>query len=163
MKPRRMSANRSFIEVNLKSSKNINIESTIFKVNANNGLSTEKLEHNMNLRHARLIRKHPKSKLRIIHKHFLAKEVIYMRFPICRTKTGWSCCCKSSRKSDFSPYGVGMVLYFQLLKHLTIVFLMMAVMSIPAYIFFFSGNQTDPANYGSVKYILAAFSLGNIG
>ena len=33
-------------------------------MNATNGLSTEKLEHNMNLRHARLIRKDPKSKIR---------------------------------------------------------------------------------------------------
>lgn len=36
-------------------------KSTIFKMNATNGLSTEKLEHNMNLRHARLIRKDPKT------------------------------------------------------------------------------------------------------
>ena len=58
-----MSANRSFIEVNLKVKNHLSTESTIFKMNATNGLSTEKLEHNMNLRHARLIRKDPKSKI----------------------------------------------------------------------------------------------------
>jgi hypothetical protein len=93
----------------------------------------------------------------------LAGELIYMKYPVCKTKTGWSCCCRKSRKSEFSPYGVGMVLYFQLLKHLTLVFSIMSVLSIPAYIFFFSGNQIAAKDYTSPKYLLAAFSLGNIG
>jgi hypothetical protein len=39
----------------------------------------------------------------------------------------------------------------------------MSFLSIPAYIFYWSGNATDIAAYSNIKYALAAFSLGNIG
>lgn len=39
----------------------------------------------------------------------------------------------------------------------------MAVLSVPSYVFYFSGNESDSSNYLSLRYDLAAFSLGNIG
>ncbi|CDW83214.1 UNKNOWN [Stylonychia lemnae] len=125
---------------------------TMFNFDAQNGLSSDKMLHNMDRKHPRLIEKNP-----------LTGKLEYKLHPYCKTKTGWHCCTKNSRKSDFSRYGIGIVLYFQFLKHMTIVFCLMALLSIPAYIFFFSGNSADTSNYSNLKYILAAFSLGNIG
>lgn len=39
----------------------------------------------------------------------------------------------------------------------------MSLLSVPAYVFYFSGNSADSESYTSLKYVLAAFSLGNIG
>jgi len=39
----------------------------------------------------------------------------------------------------------------------------MALMSFPAYVFYFSGNTAEASSYTNLKYILAAFSLGNVG
>eukprot|EP00347_Sterkiella_histriomuscorum_P015842 403355479 len=125
---------------------------TLFNQDADNGLSSDKLIHNLNRRHARRIVKDP-----------VTGKQDYQLYPICKIKTGWHCCTKKSRQSEFSRYGLGMVLYFQFLKHIAIVFAIMAVLSIPAYIFYFSGNQSDTSNYTNLKYVLAAFSLGNIG
>jgi hypothetical protein len=64
----------------------------------------------------------------------------FVRHPICDTKTGMHWFTKAARASDFTTYGVGMTLYFQFLKFLSLMFLIMTVISAPAYIFFASGN-----------------------
>jgi len=46
------------------------------------------------------------------------------------------------RESEFSPYGVGVTLYFQFLKFLSSLFLIMIILSLPAYIFFYNGNTS---------------------
>jgi len=62
--------------------------------------------------------------------------------------------------SDLAPYGVGTVLYFQMLKYLAFMFLMMFTLSIPAIIFFFSGTEVEDT---TLTKIVAAGSLGNLG
>lgn len=65
-----------------------------------------------------------------------------MKHPLFDTKTGWHWFTKETRASDFTTYGVGITLYFQFLKFLATMFLIMTVVSIPAYIFFSSGNSS---------------------
>ena len=68
------------------------------------------------------------------------------------------------RKTDLAPYGVGIVLYFQFLKHLILCFFLMSLLSVPAYIFYFSGNASgQKLDVSNVKNLMTAFSLGNIG
>ena len=55
-----------------------------------------------------------------------------------------------------------MVLYFQFLKFIIWCFFVFTIMSIPAYVFYFSGNSSGTTNL-NVKSLLAAFSIGNIG
>jgi hypothetical protein len=45
------------------------------------------------------------------------------------------------------------------------VYLILAILSLPAYIFYFSGNAFHVANGGSLDFsgFLASFMLGNIG
>ncbi len=65
-----------------------------------------------------------------------------MKHPIIDTKIGWHWFTKAARASDFTSYGVGITLYFQFLKFLAAMFLILTVVSGPAYIFFASGNPS---------------------
>lgn len=86
-----------------------------------------------------------------------------MKHPIIDTKTGWHWFTKAARASDFTSYGVGITLYFQFLKFLAIMFLILTVVSGPAYIFFASGNPSRQDGNSGLKESLASLSLGNIG
>jgi hypothetical protein len=79
---------------------------------------------------------------------------------ICGTKTGGFSIKSDTRKSDLEGYGAGIVLYFQFLKYMAIVFLIMTILAIPTCILFYSGNTTYDGNF---KGLLTAVSLGNIG
>ena len=78
-----------------------------------------------------------------------------------KTKLGsHTCTSRLRRHSDLSNYGVGTVLYFQMLKYLAFMFGMMFFLSIPAMIFFYSAQ---PVEDSSLNKIVAAGSLGNLG
>lgn len=85
-----------------------------------------------------------------------------MKHPVVETKTGWVWFTSTIRKSEFTNYGVGVTLYFQFLKFLSMMFLMLTILSVPAYIFYFSGTQSDDGS-GDMKSFLGKLSLGNIG
>ena len=72
----------------------------------------------------------------------IAGKSKFVKHPIFDTKTGMHWFTKASRASEFTTYGVGMTLYFQFLKFLTMMFLILAFVNIPAYIFFASGNSS---------------------
>ena len=59
---------------------------------------------------------------------------------ICSTRTGWHCCCPKFRQSDFAAYGMGVTIYFQFLKYQACLFALMALISVPSMIFYWSGN-----------------------
>jgi hypothetical protein len=60
----------------------------------------------------------------------------------CKSNFGWHCACKSWRKSDIEYMGVGITAYFKMLKFMTLLFLWFTILSIPALIFYVSGNQS---------------------
>lgn len=73
-------------------------------------------------------------------------------------------CTKASRQTELTPYGVGIALYFQFLKHMVYTLLLLSFMSLPAYSFYFSGNKSGiNLQTLNVKNLLTAFSIGNIG
>jgi hypothetical protein len=94
---------------------------------------------------------------------FKAGKSKFVKHPIYDTKTGCHWFTKASRASEFTTYGVGMTLYFQFLKFLAIMFLILAFINIPAYIFFASGNPSAMETSKDLKAQLASLSLGNIG
>jgi hypothetical protein len=55
-----------------------------------------------------------------------------------------------------------MVLYFQFLKYIALILFFASLLSIPSYIFYYSGNSSALQQMNA-KSILTAFSLGNIG
>lgn len=87
---------------------------------------------------------------------------MYSRHSYCGTETGSACCSKQSRQTDLAQYGVGIALYFQFLKHIVWMFFIVSLMSVPAYVFFYSGNSSK-LEATNIKNVLTAFSLGNIG
>jgi len=62
-------------------------------------------------------------------------------YPLWSTKTGWHMPFETWRESDIRHLGVGISVYFKLLKFLTIMFLWFTVLSIPAYVFYYSGTE----------------------
>ena len=75
--------------------------------------------------------------------------------------TGWPCCCQRARKSGLNTYGTGVVIYFQFLKFLMILYFLLGALSLPAFIFYYSGNTISSSS--DLKSTLSALSLGNIG
>ncbi len=62
------------------------------------------------------------------------------------TTTGWHWCSKNARKSGIRNLGVGISVYFKLLKFMMILFLWFTFLSIPAYFFYITGNSSDNKN-----------------
>lgn len=71
-----------------------------------------------------------------------------------------NCTARAKRTSDLAEYGVGTVLYFQMLKYLAFMFWVMFMLSIPSIIFFTSGTEVENASFSK---IVSAASLGNLG
>jgi hypothetical protein len=82
-------------------------------------------------------------------------------FSFCGTDLGCHTCSKNKRKSDFSDFGIGVTLYFKMIKFLVYMFMGLSFLATPLYILFYSGNQ-QKINVTS-KQSLSAFTLGNIG
>jgi hypothetical protein len=60
-------------------------------------------------------------------------------FSFFTTSTGWHCCFRKYRKTDFAELGTGLSLYFKMLKFLIAFFLIFTILSIPLYIYFTDG------------------------
>lgn len=81
--------------------------------------------------------------------------------PYCGTKTGWPDCCKrKNRESELAEYGVGSVLYFQFLKFMSCMFILMLILASPAMFFFIQGQGLEDSSFTS---FVKATSLGNLG
>jgi hypothetical protein len=122
-----------------------NNELIYWPLDASNGLSYSKMLYITNLRHPRRV-----------------EDGKFKKFPLCKTKTGWHCCIKRFRKSDFGYLGTGTSLYFKMLKYLIFLFLILSILSVPSYFFYIAGGEIDFSTI-DIKTILTFFTLGNIG
>eukprot|EP00347_Sterkiella_histriomuscorum_P019500 403341392 len=122
-----------------------NRETQAWNLDASNGLSYSKMKMVTDSRHPRMIKNGQKAPI-----------------PVFKSNTGWHCACNKFRKSDLADLGVGVTVYFKMLKFMMILFLWFTILSIPALLFYYSGNQIQKDKI-SIKNILSAFSLGNIG
>ena len=90
-----------------------------------------------------------------------SNKVEYRKHSICKTSVGFhDCCSRNNRKSEFDQYGVGTVLYFQFLKYMGFLFMLMFVLSIPSMLFFIYGTELTDS---SLTKVVTAASLGNLG
>lgn len=64
----------------------------------------------------------------------------YKRHSICCSRMGNHCCSREYRKSEFAHYGPGVVIYFQFVKYMIWVAVALTILSIPQFIFYYSGN-----------------------
>jgi hypothetical protein len=83
-------------------------------------------------------------------------------YPLWSTKIGWHLPFETWRESDIRHLGVGISVYFKLLKFLIVLFLWFIFLSIPSYIFYASGSEKGPTQNG-FEFALSALSLGNLG
>lgn len=75
--------------------------------------------------------------------------------------TGILCCGESNAKSDFTPSGLGMVVYLKILKAFTIIFFVISFFNIPLY-YIYSSNHPQYI-VTSYKDLLFKTTIGNIG
>ncbi|CDW91797.1 UNKNOWN [Stylonychia lemnae] len=120
-------------------------DSEYYQKDASNGLSYTKMKQVINRLHPRVV-----------------IDGVKRTYPLCKTKTGWHCACKSWRDSDIRELGVGISVYFKMLKFFMVLMLWFAFLSIPSYFLYYTGNETEEKS-NSIKFFLSAFSLGNIG
>jgi hypothetical protein len=105
----------------------------------------QKLEEEVELQH-------PKKKL---------EEGGYEPYFVCNTQTGNMGCGEKQSKSDLEPLGLGMVVYFKILKAFTIVFLCIVIINIPLY-YIYTINHNESAARG-YKDMLFKTTIGNVG
>lgn len=121
-------------------------DSVAWERDAENGLSFERLNHQLAL-------KHPRKK----------DQKAARKFPICGTRTGWYCALKSWRKSDIRPLGLGLTMYFKFLKFFMFIFFLMTLLSLPMVMVYYEGDKFDSFWTLTLKQKLSLFTLGNIG
>jgi pilus assembly protein TadC len=94
---------------------------------------------------------------------YVAGDLKFKRHKICGSKTGNNCCMAKFRKSDFTQYGPGVVIYFQFIKYWATIMFLLTLFSLPAFIFYYSGNIISRMKNPDMTDVFTAFTLGNIG
>jgi hypothetical protein len=56
-----------------------------------------------------------------------------------------------------------MSIYFKQLKFMALLFLIFAILSIPSYLLFLHGNESERARLSDTKGLFSTFTLGNLG
>lgn len=82
-------------------------------------------------------------------------------FALCGSNLGCHTCIKSRRKSDLKDFGVGITLYFKMIKFLIYLFLCLSILCFPVFVIYWSGNESEIQFTN--KQALSALTLGNIG
>jgi len=118
----------------------------VFKVDQKTLLSWEKVQHEVNLAHPRTYHKKR-----------------YSLWPICTTNVGCLCCKRSLHTSDLAQYGTGVVLFFQFLKYMSVVFFFLTVLAIPQMVLSvsFKVNLQKTWSTSHYKGTLRLLTLGN--
>ena len=101
----------------------------------------------------------------VIRVFILDGEKRYRKFPIIKTTTGWHCFCRSLRRTDFKEFGVGHVLYFKFSKYFAMMFAVFTILSIPNYLIYSSGGNSQASGSSSdttVRKYLSLLSMGNM-
>ena len=100
----------------------------------------------------------------------MARQTKFEEYWVCGTNTGWfwQCCCCFRESGIAGELGVGVSVYFKQLKNLVVILLLCTLLSLPAYMLFWSGrlinNPDRTVDQGfSINTGLAAISLANLG
>jgi len=83
------------------------------------------------------------------------------KIPVCKSKTGCMGCCKKYENSDLMKTGLGMVIYFKIIKTFGIVFFLICLFNILLFYVFTNSNKELKIN--SPQDALFKTTIGNIG
>ena len=84
-------------------------------------------------------------------------------YNVCKTNSGWHCCCKKYRKTDMAELGIGLSLYFKMIKYFITLFGIFTLISIPLYVYFTDGDGLCSVTSSTSGVILSSITLGNLG
>jgi len=89
---------------------------------------------------------------------YTCKDVCY------KFNTGNHYLFSSSEKSELTKFGVGIMLYFKFIKHLSVFFMLFTIISIPAFVFYITSFiQYKDSSDVSYLDLLTATTLGSVG
>ncbi len=84
-----------------------------------------------------------------------------MKIPVCKSKTGCMGCCQNYENSDLMKTGLGMVIYFKILKTFGIVFFLICLFNI--LLFYVFTNSHKELEIKTYQDALFKTTIGNIG
>lgn len=83
------------------------------------------------------------------------------QLPVCSSKTGiFGCCCKTTSQSDMTSFGLGMDIYFKIVKSLMLTFFIIAILNVPLIAIYYYNSVTIGVK--DYKDALFKTTLGNI-
>jgi hypothetical protein len=91
------------------------------------------------------------------------KTIDFEPYSVLGTRTGQHCMFPSWRYSDMNEFGEGIVLYFMFLKWLAFQFLVLTLLSIPAFSFFYRSNSAGIESTTDFTTYIYMFTLGTLG
>jgi len=126
-------------------------------------LSYSKMEYERNQNQVRCVKESNQLKIEEESGSLMEQEVHeYVKFPVCKTQTGWFHCSTDYTHSDIAEeLGLGISIYFKQLKALVIMLFVCVLLSIPSFILFTNGGYNDTTE--GFTEVFAALTLGNIG
>lgn len=99
------------------------------------------------------------NRVELLHPRILVDNKID-KVPICCSNTSWLLPCCFEDKSDFNVYGLGISIYFQLVKTFILVFLILSIINIPLYaIYYYNSLELTPKSYQDAFF---KTTIGNI-
>lgn len=101
-----------------------------------------------------------KEDIESLHPRKINENGELVKFPCCSTNTGWFTWSDEGLKCDLDNFGVGIVVYFKILKCLLICFFIICIFNIPLYIIYVQSSSKPVTNYKDAIFMT---SIGNIG
>ena len=110
----------------------------MYKKDASNGLSYDKMNHSYILNHP-----HDNEEEYDQNGH---KTIVSKKYSVWKTKTGRFDCRARHRESELKEFGTGIVVLFQFLKALFLIFFIGFIFNLPAMAYFYSANPFEKAS-----------------
>lgn len=76
----------------------------------------------------------------------LTESGVIEKYSLCGSSTGWHSTSKSWRGTDMENLGVGVILYFKMLKYFSLCFLLFSILSVPSMMIYMSGHEYSSHN-----------------
>jgi hypothetical protein len=101
------------------------------------------------------------NEVRLQHPIKYYKDGRYQSFEVCNSEAGLLGCGEKQAKSDLDSLGLGMMLYFKIVKAFAIIFFIIVIFNTPLY-YFYSINHKE-FQVKSYQDVLFKTTIGNVG
>ena len=97
----------------------------------------------------------------MLHRPYLIEDNKKVGYSFCCTDTAIFACGQDDVHHDIDSFGIGISIYFKILKSFLICFLIITIINTPIYLSYFFSNTTKDSL--GLRDVLYKFSLGTMG